>query len=432
MVASIADDFNGYTVGTNLGALADYTVVQVSGSGVPRIDTHNDHSDGSNVVDVSAPGTAWWVRVDQLDSVDHKATIDVWPDRDFDGDNGMCIAVRMQTATPSTTSDITCYLAKCTPDATDIFAVLLYRVIDGTATEIASASPVGPVWGPNVSAFPLELEVSTNGSGNVDLIVTVDGVEEIALEDSNVARVTTGSFIGGRTDRPEGSVDGQPIFDNLLAEVLAGGQTLDGGAASVEVALGNATPLVGSPSTIDGGTATLEVVAGTATPLIGSTASVEGGATSIEVIAGSAAPLTGTSTTLDGGIAQLELVAGVAEPLTGVGAFLDGGTAIVELTAGTANPLTPAGFLDGGVGVFEVVWGAADPLVGTPAGLNGGGALLEVVAGSVIVFRQGGVVVVDPLTVQDITPGRTITDETPGRTVADEVSARTVEEVFSQ
>lgn len=208
------DDFNNsgdtpagsYTDGSTLGSTTDWETYTRSGSGDPTFDDHDDHSDGTMVVDVSAAADTESVYQTAMGATDHWAEVDVFLDTDSDTHNEAGPMVRLSSATPDGTLDgYAATMYRTTGTGT---VVRISRIDNGARTLLATSSDLSATYSlSDVHTLRLEVVGST-------LTLYVNGNEELSTTDSTY---TDGTHVGFQLDRGSATTTSQPFVDNFSA-----------------------------------------------------------------------------------------------------------------------------------------------------------------------------------------------------------------------
>ena len=226
----------------------------------------------------------------------------------------------------------------------DGFDVYLYRVINGTKTQIGSATGVGPAWSSTNDCFGLRLIVSTNGSGNVDLEVWVQDsnggtwVQEITYTDTSGSKITTGDYVGRYFQRLYAATDGQPFSRDFDATADGSGGTSGS----------SATTLARNTASGSGSTTAPAVSGSSATTFAAKTASGSGstgtsGTSATTLVRATASGAGTTKLPSEAGTGVLVLVRHTASANGSTGAVGASGTTLARNTAAGSGSATSSG-----------------------------------------------------------------------------------------
>jgi hypothetical protein len=265
----VADNFNNsgdtppgsYTDGNTLDSTTDWSSANYTGqSGVATFDDHDDHSDGTMVVDQSTTGGSRSIHQTAMGDADHWAEVDVFLDTYTNSLNEYGPMVRLNQNFSSGTLDGYVGYLYAGPDSSQVLARIA-RIDDGAQTTIATTSDLGGTYQDQVRTVRLEAVGS-------QLTMYVDGVEVATQTD---ATYTSGLYTGVQSDRNTENATSQPFFDNFSAgdwtagvshAITASGSATTTGSAAIAfppVVPLNPTAAPASPTSI---TLTWEAVAG--------------------------------------------------------------------------------------------------------------------------------------------------------------------------
>lgn len=201
---NIFDNFNALTDGQPLSS-GDWTVINISGPGVPTVDRHDVHSNGSNVIDNSDVGDNIAFHDDSVDSDDHSVELEVFLDSDPDHDNEYGVVARASSATATFNGYGADFIGN-SPNG-DVFASLI-RYDSGVPTVLSTTSNLKVTY-PNDITHLIRIDV------NDDTIkMFIDDFEELSVTD---ATYSTGVRVGVHAHRSLGAANSQPFFDDFNA-----------------------------------------------------------------------------------------------------------------------------------------------------------------------------------------------------------------------
>lgn len=205
---AISDDFEGLSLGTDLDDAAAWDVWEASG-GVARVDEHDDHSDGSQVIDMSTNGINWCIYQTQVSSADHYVEADVFVDSTLQSGNHVGVLGRGNNSSMGS-------------GAWDGYKAVWSRFDTG-----------GGGWQSLVRIYRVDNDVDTllDATGNLDgtysigtmhtLRLEIDGDTLTAFMNTNQVlqttddTYTTGQHCGCYISRQGSGGDSQPFFDNF-------------------------------------------------------------------------------------------------------------------------------------------------------------------------------------------------------------------------
>lgn len=288
---ALSDDFNAYTGGNTLDSeSADWDVWVASGTGVMTLDQHDDHSDLSQVVDMSGVGDNWAIHQTQVGGNDHYAEADVFLDSLTDASTGVSaqsgpIVRGNSSSMGSGTFDgyAAFYEREQQGVGNDPTVVLrIYRIDNDSATLLASSADVaGEAYDASTTTATVRLEV--NGDA---LTAYADGNELVSTTDSTHS---TGQHCGVRQNRAKSATTSQPFFDNFAGDTLgAGAQDITPAATTVEATPGTLSLSID----VEPAAVTIEAAAGTLTVSTDAT-DITPAAVTIEATPGTATLTTG-------------------------------------------------------------------------------------------------------------------------------------------
>lgn len=205
---SITDDFNGYAQDADLDTTTNWETFQDGGTGVMRIDEHDDHSNGSKVVDLSTTGAQAAIYQTPLSSAEHYAQVDGFIDIAANTGNEVGVIVRGNQATYDGAFDG--YLGLFHQTAGAVTQGVIYRVDNGVRTQIGISGNIdNTAYGDRDTKRLVRLTVQ--GSA---LSLTIGGTEVATATD---ATYSTGRYVGAYLKRNESSTDSQPFYDDFNA-----------------------------------------------------------------------------------------------------------------------------------------------------------------------------------------------------------------------
>ncbi len=357
---AISDNFDGLSDNVALSTDSNWDVWLASGSGVATTDQHDDHSDLSQVIDMSTTGINWCLYQTQVASANHYVEADVFIDTlNTSGNECGVIARGNNSSMGSSVWDG--YTAAFVKEENEA-RVRIWRVDNDVRTQIAETADIKS----EAYATPGDMHLLRFELDGSTLTAFMDGTQVLQTTDSTYS---SGQYAGCYINRNTSAGTSQPFFDNFEADSLAGDPVI--------VADSGAYVLAGTDASLERGRF-LDIGAG-AYVLSGTDASLEHGRfINIEsgayVLTGTAASLergrfidigsgayvfTGTAATLThdtGADPSLSVDPGVYV-LTGTDASLEFGRAIdadsgAYAFTGTAASLKRGRFLDIGSGAY--------------------------------------------------------------------------------
>lgn len=220
-MAIVSDDFNSYTAGQTLDAQTPWDVWGASGTGVMTLDEHDDHSDGSQVVDMSNVGDNYAIYQTALASADHFCEVDCYVDNYNDETpiNQVGPIVRGSASTMGSGA-FDGYMA-CLERDNGVFPftpetfVRIYRIDNDVPTLLASSADIaGQTYDGSESLTSATIRLTITGS---TLTAYSNGVELVTATDGTY---DSGLNVGVRQHRSVAVIDSQPFFDNFMARDL--------------------------------------------------------------------------------------------------------------------------------------------------------------------------------------------------------------------
>lgn len=208
-MASFSDNINSRTLNDYIGVYADWAITRDGGGGggSMRVDNHNDHSDGTLVVDFSNTSFrvyAIWQTL--MDTADHEVEIDAFLDTDTSHTNNYAVVLRADAI--STTYDVidgyACGIRGVNGSSNT--QAYIERIDNGAGTDLATSTITG-----GKNTYPT---IKGQAVGNT-IKLFIDGVEELSVSDSTY---NTQKAVGVEGRRQLGSVNSQPFWDNFAAQ----------------------------------------------------------------------------------------------------------------------------------------------------------------------------------------------------------------------
>lgn len=208
MAAEIVENFDGYSQGADLDTTANWVCTQEFGTGVMRIDEHDDHSNGSKVVDMSTTGGQIGIHVTSLSNVDHYAQCDAFIDTFATSGNAIGPMVRCnQTAF---NGSFTGYGGFFIQDFDGTTVGRIYRFDGTTFVELAESGNLdNTAYADRDTMREVVLTITSD-----DLALSIGGTQVVTFTDSTYS---TGSLSGVYQARATSLADSQPFFDDFEA-----------------------------------------------------------------------------------------------------------------------------------------------------------------------------------------------------------------------
>ena len=208
---AISDNFNALSVGTDLSASSNWDVWNASGSGVPRVDDHDDHSDLTRVIDMSNTGIGWCIYQTNVASATHYVEVDVFVDEANSTGNEVGVIARGNNSSMGS-SLFDGYTAAFIKGNNET-RVRIWRVDNDVRTQLAESVNIdGEVYGNpgNMHLLRFEFDGST-------LTAFMDGTQVLQTTDSTYS---SGQYAGIYINRSVSDVNSQPFFDNFEANSI--------------------------------------------------------------------------------------------------------------------------------------------------------------------------------------------------------------------
>lgn len=222
------DAFESLAVGTDLNTDANWWALSTqieafTGNGIPRIDNHNDHSDGTKVVDMSDGGDAYCIYQSQVGSDDGYAEVDVFIDTGMHNNHAGPIFRGSSATFDSSFDGYGAFLYNPDLDVNEHY-LGIFRIDNGVPTLLVTTGDLtATFWQYDAVAIRLEVSGST-------LTAYLGGEQQLSTTD---ATHSAGQYTGFRLYRSEASISSQPFVDNWTGEgTAATGQTVTLGQAS--------------------------------------------------------------------------------------------------------------------------------------------------------------------------------------------------------
>lgn len=221
-MASIVDNFNLYIPSQTLDAQADWVCDQEFGTGVMSIDQHDDHSDGSNVIDMSDVGGQIAIHATPMTSTNHFAQVEVFIDTLSTSDNAGGVIIRGNGDDLATLDGYMAYFTQSSSGPETL--VSLARIDNGSLTTLDTTSDLDDT---PYGDRDIPRTLCLTGYGD-HLVATIDGVQVAEADDATYS----GDRVGIYMARATSAIESQPFLDNFragtgatLAVLAAGGCT---------------------------------------------------------------------------------------------------------------------------------------------------------------------------------------------------------------
>lgn|GEM_PF-2688795 len=207
---AITDNFESLADGSLLASDANWSVRVASGAGVPTMDQHDNHSDGTQVVDMSNVGDAYCVHQTAVGGDDHHAAVDVFLDTEPAHNNFGGPLVRGSSATPDTSWDGYGAFIRGEDSQAELYLEIV-RIDNGVPTVLTTSANLAATYARS-AVHTVRLEVSDSS-----LTAYVDDTEELSTDDSTYL---TGQYSGFRLFREYSSTNSQPFVDNFASDII--------------------------------------------------------------------------------------------------------------------------------------------------------------------------------------------------------------------